>query len=179
MDHFRGAAPIGNAGADTLSGEVDNDRLLGGRGGDTLFGGDGEDVVNGGNGADTAFGGAGDDRINGGNGNDELYGDAGADRIVGGNGHDEIDGGDGNYILVGGDGFDVFFFGFGGANDRVNDFEIGVDQLDVQDGGLFFDELTIAAKGNNVLVTHTDIGDTILLVRLGGETLSENDFIIG
>lgn len=188
---------IGNSGGDTLSGEADNDRLLGGAGGDTLFGGDGEDVVNGGrgtdtldggagadriaggNGADTAFGGAGDDRINGGNGNDELYGDAGADRIVGGNGHDEIDGGEGNDILVGGDGFDVFFFGFGGGNDRVNDFEIGIDQLDVQDGGLFFDELTIATQGNNLLVTHTDIGDTILLVGLGGETLTENDFIIG
>ena len=61
----------------------------------------------------------------------------------------------------------------------MNDFEIGIDRLAFQDGGLFFDELTIATQGNNLLVTHTDIGDTLPLMGLGGQTVTDNDFIIG
>jgi len=61
----------GDAGNDTLSGGVGDDRLYGGNDDDILDGGDGRDYLYGGNGDDTLNGGAGN--------NDYLSGDAGSD----------------------------------------------------------------------------------------------------
>ncbi|WP_169979782.1 calcium-binding protein [Tautonia rosea] len=69
----------GSDGADTITGDAGDNRILG-------F--DGNDTLNGGDGIDWLYGDAGDDQINGGSGNDHLFGGAGADIIDGGTGGD-------------------------------------------------------------------------------------------
>jgi serralysin len=97
---------IGNAVANSLTGNNGNDRLEGRQGNDTLFGGVGRD---------TLLGGDGNDRLNGGNGNDRL------------------DGGRGNDVMTGGLGTDVFVFAAG--RDRITDFQDDIDILQI-DGDL-------------------------------------------
>ncbi|MGE3283620.1 MAG: beta strand repeat-containing protein [Alphaproteobacteria bacterium] len=70
---------IGNALANTLTGNDGNN---------ALNGGDGNDTINGGAGSDTLSGAAGNDTINGGAGNDVLNGGTGADAMAGGAGND-------------------------------------------------------------------------------------------
>ncbi len=66
----------GGLGADTLTGDAQDNTLDGGLGADTLTGGAGDDTLNGGAGDDTLNGGAGDDTLNGGAGADTLNGGA-------------------------------------------------------------------------------------------------------
>jgi predicted extracellular nuclease len=78
-------------------------------------------------------------------GDDIRTGTAGNDRMEGGNGRDSLNGGAGNDILVGGLGADRLTGGAGRdrfvynsineSSDRIADFEIGIDQIDLR--GLF------------------------------------------
>ena len=76
---------------------------------------------------DTINGTAGRDVIDGGSGNDVLRGQDGDDVLIDGEGSD---------TLVGGDGVDTFVFVADGVRDTVEDFEIGVDRLDLSGLGL-------------------------------------------
>lgn len=60
----------GDAGDDILDGGTGRDALNGGNGNDRLFGGADSDTLNGGDGADRLYGGIGDDVLTGGAGND-------------------------------------------------------------------------------------------------------------
>ncbi|GAP96045.1 DUF4347 domain-containing protein [Leptolyngbya sp. NIES-2104] len=98
-------------GNDSITGDEDDDRILGGAGNDDIQGNAGEDIILGDNGtlpyvlvngenaltiittSDSGFGGddvitgnEGDDRILGGTGNDDIQGNAGKDIILGDNG---------------------------------------------------------------------------------------------
>lgn len=125
-----------------------NDTVKGGSGDDTIDAGHGNDVIEGGSGRDNILGGAGADTIKGGSGADFLSGDNdavavtqhGADVISGGSGNDTIYGGGGADVLTGGADADTFLYkiGFGSSNesrvgqaDRIADFEVGVDKIDV------------------------------------------------
>lgn len=118
----------GNGGDDRLTGDAGNDVLLGGAGHDTLTGGTGDDTLRGGTEDDLLRGIAGRNLIEGGNGDDIIIGGTGADRIVAGAGADR---------LIGGAGADVFVFHgaidspFDGARDRITDFQIGIDLIDL------------------------------------------------
>ncbi|MFT4716256.1 MAG: serralysin [Paracoccaceae bacterium] len=98
------------------------DLFLGEKTGDTLVGGLGDDVVDGGRGKDILSGGMGDDLLLGGNGRDVISGDAGDDRLIDGIGRD---------TMTGGAGADVFVFCQDGVTDKVTDFTLGVDKLDL------------------------------------------------
>ncbi len=114
---------FGEAGNDTLKGGVGNDNLVGGDGKDKLFGGDGFDILRGGIGNDVLRGGNGNDTLTGDDGNDKMYGDAGDDTF-----HDNA----GNDIMFGGTGADTFrFFAADFGRDRIKDFEVGTDKLDM------------------------------------------------
>lgn len=118
---------VGGAGDDQVSGHGGNDSLEGGKGNDKLYGGLGSDILNGNDGADTLYGEAGNDTLKGGAGNDMLNGGAGKDILEG------LEGAD---ILTGGAGTDVFLFrsmGEAASNlpDIINDFEHGIDRLDL------------------------------------------------
>jgi Tol biopolymer transport system component len=140
----------GGAGADTLNGGRGNDTLLGGSGKDLLVGGSGDDEMYGNAGKDTMrgsagnddmFGGAGDDTLIGGKGrdllegggdDDLLLGQAGRDALRGGAGNDILNGGLHADVLEGGTGADIFRFDvLDGELDRVTDFQVGTDQLDL------------------------------------------------
>ncbi|ENM3940196.1 VWA domain-containing protein, partial [Vibrio cholerae] len=87
-------------------------------------------------GNDKLHGGLGDDILFGQGGDDELYGEDGNDILFGGTGNDILIGGLGNDILTGGSGEDLFKWVDGdldGSRDRITDFKIGQDKIDLSD----------------------------------------------
>ncbi|MEL7183939.1 MAG: DUF4214 domain-containing protein, partial [Pseudomonadota bacterium] len=74
-------------------------------------------------------GGLANDTLTGGTGNDQLRGGAGDDVLIDGAGQDDLEGGEGA---------DVFVLVQDGANDRIVDFELGVDRLDLSQMGHFY-----------------------------------------
>ncbi|NJO78295.1 MAG: hypothetical protein HC827_07020 [Cyanobacteria bacterium RM1_2_2] len=127
---------------------------------DSITGSNDRNFLSGNGGQDTLTGLGGNDTILGGEGNDKIKGDAGNDRLTGSTGNDR---------LTGGDGKDRFIFDHGKAfatsdgNDRITDFEKGIDKI-VLDRGTFtalrqqisFASVqgVAAAKSNRALVTY-------------------------
>ncbi|EOX3427581.1 VCBS domain-containing protein [Vibrio cholerae] len=103
---------------------------------DVAHGGGGNDRIYGQGGVDLIFGGSGNDHLYGGDGNDALRGGSGDDYLDGGSGNDILIGGLGNDILTGGSGEDLFKWVDGdldGSRDRITDFKIGQDKIDLSD----------------------------------------------
>jgi Ca2+-binding RTX toxin-like protein len=74
----------------------------------------------------------GADKLLGGQGADSVNGLGGDDLIEGGDGDDRLDGGAGTDVLRGGEGRDTFVFNaWEGGYDRVDDFQLGVDRVEV------------------------------------------------
>ncbi|MCB6178383.1 M10 family metallopeptidase C-terminal domain-containing protein [Rhodobacter sp. Har01] len=96
-------------------------------------------------GADSLTGGAAGDLILGGAGNDVLAGEAGADILVDGAGSD---------TLSGGAGADVFVLDADGATDRIADFQVGIDRIDLSSWGRVHDaaDLTITPTATGCTV---------------------------
>uniref|UniRef100_UPI00374E7FD7 cadherin domain-containing protein n=1 Tax=Vibrio cholerae TaxID=666 RepID=UPI00374E7FD7 len=85
---------------------------------------------------DTLIGGAGNDILFGQGGNDSLDGGVGKDTLYGGSGNDILIGGLGDDILTGGSGEDLFKWVDGdldGSTDRITDFKIDEDKIDLSD----------------------------------------------
>lgn len=159
-----GGVQNGGSGNDRMSGKSGDDVLNGGSGNDRLSGGSGDDVLNGGSGNDVLDGGSGDDVLNGGSGNDALEGSSGDDILDGGSGNDILSGGLGDDMLTGGSGDDIFVFG---GDDRITDFSIGEDKIDLRKLGITID--TFSSK-----VQVTSAGDDMLLTILGN-TMTVSD----
>lgn len=123
-----------------------------------MAGGSGNDVIYGGTGDDRLKGNGGHDRLYGGNGDDRLLGGGGRDQLFGGDGNDHLDGGPGRDKLTGGAGADVFIFRANSNLDRVLDFEIGTDLVDVDNPDLV--ALT-DFNGNAALM----LGDALLVLN--------------
>ncbi len=166
-------------GGDTLFGGAGNDEIIGFDGTDHLYGGDQNDDV---------YGGADDDLLDGGGGHDELYGGSGNDTIYGGAGSDTLIGGDGDDTIItglnkaevarGGAGEDVFMFngqrGDPSTNNftprtNIQDFEIGVDRLDItgEITGFFVAQNGASSRlvlenGTNVVLEGIDFQTTVL-----------------
>ena len=118
--------------------------ITGSAGADTLRGSSAVDTINGGTGNDTIDGGAGDDDLIGGDGNDFINGGAGADRMSGGTGTDTYGassnlGAAGTSVAASGNGLTtnvaagqmLDFSGTSGDVDRITNFTVGSDKLDV------------------------------------------------
>ena len=91
-------------------------------------------VLNGEGGNDTLNGGAVADTLNGGASADILNGQDGSDTLNGGTENDTLNGGAGLDTLTGGTGTDTFIFQFGQSGsspDRITDFAIGTDKIDL------------------------------------------------
>jgi serralysin len=188
----------GDAGNDRICGGADGDKLFGESGADKLFGGDGTDKLYGGDGNDILFGndqsdglhGQGNnDTLYGGGQNDTLYGDGGNDRLLGENGMDQLFGGDGNDRLNGGAqddrlnggaGADVFLFRAGTGDDRVQDFQNGLDRLDLC--GLGFasvaDVRAAAQDHGGDLVIDLGNGDSVTVLDFTRAQLDDSDLIL-
>jgi Ca2+-binding RTX toxin-like protein len=169
---------LGEGGNDTLNGGGGNDLLNGGRGGDRLIGGKGTDTASyanaktkvqadladasgntgeakgdsytkienliGGTKADKLFGNAGGNRIEGGKGGDRMDGRGGSDILIGGKGND---------VLTGGGGADSFVFDRADGADRITDFGLGADVIEITSGAKRLGQLTFAQEGAGVLVS--------------------------
>ena len=123
---------FGSNDADRLAGTNGDDLLIGKRGADWLLGKRGDDVLYGDTGKDVLRGSAGDDLLYGGAGADKLSGGVGNDVLDGGAGRDLLDGGKGSNTLTGGTGADTFrFTRLTGQLDRITDFDIGIDSIDI------------------------------------------------
>lgn len=185
-------------GDDALDVGLGDDVLRGGEGADTLDGGEGVDTLDyrdSGSGVNvnlatgSAAGGdaEGDtitnfEKIFGSkSGNDVLTGD-GQDNVIRGFGGDDVlNGGAGNDRLVGGEGSDIFLFdtaNFG--NDRIIDFEDGIDLIDLSQTGISFADLSIEQVNSHVDVSYDDpiYGEqSIRLNDFDVANLDQSDFL--
>lgn len=170
---------FGGAGNDVIRGQAKDDEAWGDDGDDNIKGGNGDDTLNGGNGNDFLKGGTKSDVVRGGGGNDKLFGNsfddtlkggAGNDTLNGGGDNDQLEGGTGNDFLKGGAGEDVFVFDTGHDADRIVDFDVTDDTLqisaDLADGASAAQIVSAASvTGDGVLIDFGN-GDTILLQGL-------------
>jgi Ca2+-binding RTX toxin-like protein len=120
--------------------------------------------------ANTLTGNIGSDTLYGGAGNDTLFGGAGNDRLSGGAGVDSITGGTGNdtFVFLAGDSSPT-----AGQHDRIVDFTIGTDLIDLSSfGGLTFVGSNAFTAVNQVRVT-TLAGVTTIEVNTAGANGSE------
>jgi Ca2+-binding RTX toxin-like protein/aryl-phospho-beta-D-glucosidase BglC (GH1 family) len=99
-----------------------SDFLLGGAIRDAIFGGNGADWVEGAAGDDALYGQPGADIIIGGPGNDYMFGDDSTGRSVPGFGYIED-------LFVAPRGADLFVFRDGFGDDRIRDFDLGLDKI--------------------------------------------------
>jgi Ca2+-binding RTX toxin-like protein len=119
--------------------------------------------------------------ISGGNGDDLLVGGGGADTLLGGQGTDTLEGGTGNDIMDGGIDSDVFRFttiNFG--QDRIDNFQDGIDFFVTEFAGLAFSDFTITQVGADTLMTVTSSPtNTITLTNFTASNITAADFLTG
>ena len=166
---------VGGDGDDVIRGNRAENHLSGGGGMDSLFGFAGRDILIGKNGADFLSGGRGGDKLKGGGWHDELQGGAGWDILFGGAGDDLLIGGAGKDKMHGGVGRDLFRFGAGDGVDRIFDFEVGEDRIDLTTLATGFDALDIVDTANGARVNVADLG--IRLIGVDADELSGADFL--
>lgn len=104
----------------------------------------------------------------GGAGNDVLLGGAGDDRLAGRGGDDRLEGGAGADVFV----FDIP----AGGDDRIVDFQDGLDQIEIAAaaGATDFSDLTIIQDGVDTLVTFA--ADSIRLLDTDAALIEASDF---
>lgn len=168
----------GGTGVDTVFGDAGNDIVRGGDSDDQVDGGEGIDTLYGDGGNDWLFGQAGNDTLDGGEGTDVLFGGEGDDTLGGGAGSDSIIGGAGNDTLRGGIDSDWFTFGDGWGADRVEDFEDGVDFINLQEvtGLTNISQLTITQVGADVQISLS--GNTITIANTNLAQIDNNDLLL-
>lgn len=88
-------------------------------------------------------GGGGDDYMIGGLGNDQIWGGAGNDRLVADFGNDTLSGNSSYIFGADGPGADIFEVRTTAGTVTINDFEVGIDKLDLTDFG--FDSNGVSA----------------------------------
>jgi len=183
----------GDEGDDVLNSGSGNDALGGGQGNDTLNGGEGDnylegnegnDILNGGGGKDYLRGGQGNDTLNGGDGDDNLEGNEGDDVLNGGSGSDALGGGQGNDVIIGtgddyltgGTGRDTFVFTAASSNNRIADFTVAEDFIQVSPALGFINKASVLkAVQNNYFLT-LGTGQTVGISN--DAPLTVNNFIL-
>lgn len=162
------------SGHDNIDTGEGNDLVKAGQGNDVIRGGAGRDKLFGEGGSDSIFGDAGNDKLFGQTGSDALNGGAGRDKLKGQTGADVLNGGAGFDILTGGPGRDTFHFSAGAKADHITDFKNRFDKIAVNTAS-DFDDLTITAVGDDVLVE--DGNASLLLLNTNIGKIDADDFI--
>jgi hypothetical protein len=141
---------------------------------------DGANNINGtGNSLDNRlYGNAGNNVLKASTGNDVLRGYAGNDKLYGGSGNDKLYGGAGDDWLHGGAGHDVFVFEKNSGRDRIKDFRIGEDRIDVRSWSHVNDlgDLKMKQSGSDVVIHHG--ADTVVVEHVQLAALSLKDFLL-
>jgi len=154
---------------------TEKDVMIFGSGEQILKSGIGRDVIKAGNGADVLLGQQGNVR---------LFGQNGSDTLKGGNGNDLMVGGRGDDTQTGGNGADKFLFRLNFDHDTVTDFELGVDELRIDDinyrGSFTVEEMlarfVTSAEGDDIVIDF--LGDSITLVGVTDVTALADDIVI-
>lgn len=141
-----------------------------------------DDVLNGTAGADRINGLAGNDKIHGNGGNDALLGSSGNDWLYGQSGRDTLVGGAGNDVLSGGSHADTFKFNGKWGSDKILDFQVGIDRIDLRGTGLSFDGLSITTGNGDTDGIADDViikgnGQSIALLNVKAALVSASDFL--
>ncbi|MBO9433124.1 CHRD domain-containing protein [Ruegeria sp. R13_0] len=98
-------------------------------------------------------------------------------KLSGGDGDDLISGEGGNDILIGGAGSDTFTFGANFGDDVIQDFEVGLDQLQFGEFGPDFGgAVNVAQDGNDAVISFGTEG-SVRLAGVNTTDLSEDDFV--
>ncbi len=161
-------AQVGTAGADNLTGDGNDNVLVGGQGNDTLIGLAGNDALKGATGNDSLDGGDGDDILSGGAGDDTLIGGDGADTIDpgsnSGNGDLIQPGADSNLITFNDPGVGFFILNY-------TDQSVGIDAtFNNTDGTVVKTGGTDTIEGVNAI--DGVVGGLMLLGGSGDDTVS-------
>lgn len=156
--------PLNLSGNDVMNAGGGNDNIFMGGGNDTAYGGTGTDRFDGGTGNDLLYGGKGNDTLLGGAQKDFLRGDGNNDLLDAGTGSDRLLGGTGNDTLIGGAGagVDTFMFALGDGLDRINDFTLATDRIDLAPGATH----SFTASGANSVLHYGTLGDQVLLIGI-------------
>ncbi|MDU9003677.1 S8 family serine peptidase [Sedimentitalea todarodis] len=149
-----------------------NDNIRGSSDSNLLRGMDGDDAMRGLQGHDLMAGGDGNDNMRGNGGSDTLSGDAGNDTLRGGGGGDTLLDGDGRDQMFGQGGADTFSLIVDDFIDRVRDFALGSDLIELT--GFDYDDLNIVdmASGNVRIFYGTDS----VILNDNDDTLAAADF---
>jgi Ca2+-binding RTX toxin-like protein len=107
------------------------------------------------------------DSLTGTSGNDIIIGGAGSDTISGGAGNDRMRGSAGDDILTGGSGADTFVFYRAEGDDRINDFQQGVDRLEFR-----------GISGREITWTATDGGVTVSYGGMAGQAADHGEIFV-
>ena len=189
---------FGSTVANVLNGGAGNDQLYGGGGNDTLIGGAGNDFFHGGADADvilfegsaavdvdivrTTATGQGTDtlggveNITGGSGSDIIRGNAAANVLNGAVGNDTLVGRGGSDVLTGGSGSDRFVFANWDGNDRITDFQNGLDRIEIGGPTTGFRDLAVYNSAEGAVISWGG-GTTITLVGIDRSMVDAGDFI--
>ncbi|NHB77523.1 calcium-binding protein [Rhodobacter calidifons] len=189
----------GGTGDDSLTGWNGNDTLDAGAGDDLIDGGAGTDTLvfrtasavtvdlevqegqNTGQGFDRILGienvtgGAGNDRLGGNASRNVLVGGIGDDILAGRAGNDFLIGGLGNDRLNGGAASDTFVFRLRAGADTVEDFQNGLDRLDVRGLAASLADVTVAQSGANTVLSAGGVQITLIGVAAG--QIDASDFL--
>ena len=118
--------------------------------------------------------------LNGGGGNDTLEGGGGNDTLSGGGGNDILRGGSGDDVLTGGTGADRFVFQAQPGNDRITDFQTGIDKIDLSAFGITMAQVKAVASGTNTILyidTNKDGVSDFQITLVGVRPPASTDYI--
>jgi Ca2+-binding RTX toxin-like protein len=128
---------------------------------------------------ENAWGGSGGDSITGSAADNVLHGGAGGDVISALEGNDILVGDDGNDVMLGGLGADKFIFELNFGTDYVEDYEDGVDFLDIAETGVTPDSFALEVAITQVEAdARVAIGaNLITLTGIAASTINQADFL--
>jgi Ca2+-binding RTX toxin-like protein len=107
---------------------------------------------------------------------ENAVGTAHADLLIGNAVKNVLTGLAGNDRLIGGAAQDVFVFAFGSGVDRIEDFQVNADQIDLRSTGLDYAELEFSQGGDGAWVAFGT--DRVLLVDVAVGQLDPGDFLL-
>lgn len=155
--HIKEALLTGTSASETIWGYATADSIFGNAGDDSLYGRDGNDVLDGDVGNDKLYGDSGNDLLNAGQGNDFMYG---------GIGDDLLDGGAGNDYMSGNNDSDTYIFGRGDGQDTIDNFDTGLNKVDVVlfKADVLPSDISISRVNTNLVLKINGTADSLTVV---------------